>query len=76
MEPTLGRFFADLALDPDRLAAFLENSEELMSQANLPEEVRHVVRSADQEIINDRLSAERGGPASGPWNCPAFLLVT
>ena len=74
MEPTLGRFLANMALDPDQLAVFLENPEELMRSANLGEEERIVLRSVDAELIADRLSAERGGPASSPWNCPAYML--
>lgn len=75
MEPSLGRFFAGMALDPLRLADFLENPEQLMKQSDLPEEVRLVLRRADQELIADRLSTERGGPASAPWNAPALLWI-
>jgi hypothetical protein len=73
VEPTLGRFFADMALDPSRLAAFLDNPDEALKTAGLPEEERLIVRSANPELICDRLSNERGGPASAPWNCPALL---
>jgi len=75
VEPSLGRFFASMALDPLRLADFLENPEQLMKQSELPDEVRLVLRGADQELIADRLSTERGGPASAPWNVPIYMLV-
>jgi hypothetical protein len=75
MESTLSRFFVGLALDPVQLADFLENPEAIMKSANLSEETRLVVRSADPELIADRLVSERGGPASAPWNCPGLLTL-
>ncbi len=75
MEPLLGRFFSDMALDPLRLADFLDNPEALMSRSNLPDEVRLVVHSTDADLIQDQLMTERGGPASAPWNCPGLLAL-
>jgi hypothetical protein len=75
MDTSLGRFFADMALDPARLAGFLEDPDALMSAANLPEEVRLVLRAHDASLIADRLSSERGGPASAPSYCPGMLAL-
>ncbi len=75
MEPSLGRFFADMALDPTRLAGFLDNPEGLMAAASLPEEVREILRHPDELSIAERLSMERGGPMSVPWQAPAFLVL-
>lgn len=73
MEPVLGRFFADMALDPTRLAGFLENPEAIMTAAKLPDELRLVITAQDPSLIAERLSAERGGPASAPAYCPGMI---
>ncbi|MDI1448391.1 hypothetical protein [Polyangium sp. 6x1] len=73
MEASLGRFLADMALDPSRLAAFLEDPDALMKKVNLGEEERLVVHSGDAALMSDWLCTERGGPASAPWNCPMLI---
>ena len=75
MEPSLGRFLADMALDPSCLAAFLEDPEALMKHVKLGEEERLVVQSGDAMLMSDWLCTERGGPASAPWNCPTLSMV-
>ncbi|HVK64238.1 MAG TPA: hypothetical protein VM694_07185 [Polyangium sp.] len=75
MEASLGRFLADMALDPSHLAAFLQDPEELMKRVNLGEEERIVVQSANPALMSDWLCTERGGPASAPWNCPVLAVL-
>jgi hypothetical protein len=75
VEASLGRFLADMALDPSRLAAFLEDPEALMKKEHLGEEERLVVQSGNAVLMSDWLCTERGGPVSAPWNCPAISLV-
>jgi len=73
VETTLGNFFAGMALDPLRLAEFLERPDTTMKEAHLSEEAQVVVRSGDPELIWEQLRGERGAPASAPWNCPGLM---
>jgi hypothetical protein len=66
-ENRFARFIADLALQPGKLAHYLEDSEAAMQAAGLNDEEKAVLRTGDFNVICDYLVPTRDRPAPGDW---------
>jgi hypothetical protein len=72
---TLGQFYADMALDPVRLAAFFSDPQEALRAAGLSEADRAAVESRDTRAIFDRIATAEGqASALEPWNPPGYFF--
>jgi hypothetical protein len=56
----IGEFLSELADDPDKLQAYLENPEQVMQEAGLTEEQRETLLSNDLNRIKDAIREEYG----------------
>jgi hypothetical protein len=75
MDTTLGQFYADMALDPSKLAAFMIDPESALRAAGLSAENRATVQSRDAGAIFKRIAVEEGhASALEPWNPPGWLV--
>jgi len=61
-ENRLGRFIAELAVNPQRLGSYKADSEAAMTVAGLSDEEKAVLRKGDFRVICDFL----GGPGQRP----------
>jgi hypothetical protein len=73
-EQRFARFIADLALDPGKLAHYMEDPEAAMQAAGLDDDEKGVLRTGSFGFICEFLGAgarpipgtEQAGPGSGP----------
>jgi hypothetical protein len=56
----IGEFLSELADDPDKLQAYLENPEQVMQEAGLTEEQRETLLSNDLNRIKGAIREEYG----------------
>jgi hypothetical protein len=64
MSTTLRPFLAEIATDPDKMAAFLTDPDAMARAAGLDDADRAALRSADQGSIHARLERNRPDPTT------------